>query len=488
LATRSWSAAVSSSLGTTVDSRSHGRESVRAKPTYTPHIGGTSSVRVLVLAALAVAGLFAVGGALASRTYADATDDQNDAPDITSVSVSESAGGTGYVVRLALRSAAPLPAATGLVLLLDLDLTRTTGAGGAEAALRYGGDGTLSLLRWDGFQMVAAPTDGMHASFVSGVLTVAIERSALGGTTSFGIRAVASRAQTVAGMSIVASDYAPDSDASVFVGAGPKVFSDPERDEDAAPDISAIDVSDAANGTITFRITTSNYGALGADKLVGIGFQLVGRPKDADEMFITYQGGPEASVIVEREVGGLLTQDTPPDRVTVRFETGVVIVEIHRSELTNVARFGFGIVTADLVGENEGEGDNALGNLEAVDFSPDDLQSGTLHQYALEHRPPLRLTVGRPRATPAVPRAGKAFAVDVVVTRSDTGTAVRTGSVSCSVFVGKARVQAKGRFRAGKAQCSLVVPAERRSQRIRGTMTVRAAGASVRSGFSFRVG
>ena len=354
--------------------------------------------------------------------------------------------------------------------------------------MRYSSDGALSVARWNGFDMAAASADGVQASFADGVLTVTIQRPALAGASTFGITGLSSRLQTVAGTRLVASDFVPDTGSNVFSPPGPKAFPDSEGDQDMAPDISTISVSDGQNGTIAFRVTTANYRVLGADKLVGLGFELVGRPADSDEVFITYQGGPEESIIIERELEGFLTQDTPPDRATARFDDGVLTIDVHRTELDDVARFRFGVVTADLVGDAEGEDDDSLGDIESVDFSPEELQPEMLHRYALEHRPPVRLTVGRPSGLPTVPRSGKAFTVRVVVTRSDTGTAVRSGTVSCNAFVGKARVVAKGRFRAGRAQCSLVVPARHRSNRVRGTMTIRAAGASVRSGFSFVVG
>jgi hypothetical protein len=433
-----------------------------------------------------VGALFVIGGALASASFSDASGDTNDAPDITSVTVSESPGGTGFLIGVALGNAATMPAESGVVLLFDLDQNARTGANGTEAALRYASDGTVSLLRWSGFEMVSASADGIQAGFAVGALTVSVDRAVLGGATSFGITAVASRAQTVGGTRVVASDFASELGPSVFSSPGPKVFPDPVGDEDSAPDISTIAVSDASNGIVTFRIATANYGTLGADKLVGLGFTLVGRPASADEVFVTYQGG-ENDIIVEREADGLLTQDTPPNRVTARFEDRVLTIAVHRSELNDVARLRFGIITADLVGEAEGEGIDGLGDIEAVDLSPEQLQDGTLHTYTLENRPPVRLTAGRPSGLPTVPRSGKTFTVRVVVTRSDTGKVVRSGSVSCATFVGKARVQASGRFRSGRAQCSLHVPDRQRSARVRGTMTIRAAGASVRAGFSFVV-
>jgi hypothetical protein len=285
---------------------------------------------------------------------------------------------------------------------------------------------------------------------------------------------------------VVATDFAPVGSRSVYSSTGEVSFPDPEDDEDVAPDISAISISDARNGVITFRVTTANFQTLSLDKLIGFGFVLVGRPASENEVFITYQGGP-GSVDVEREENGVLGLDAPPSKVTSQYADGILTLGVHRSELDNVAAFKVGLVTADLTGDGEGEGEDAVGNIEAVDVAPDGVPTGELFSYKLTNPPPVKLNTGRPAGAPAFPRSGKPFAVSIVVTRSDTGRVVRAGSVTCSASVGKTHVPASARFRDGKARCSLVVPAQKRAARVRGTMKVRAAGASVRSSFSFVV-
>jgi hypothetical protein len=378
-----------------------------------------------------------------------------------------------------------LPTASVIILRFDLDNDAETGSNGDEALVRYSSLGTLDFFRWNGLQLAVAAAGGMDASFAAGVLTFSLARADLADATSFGIAAVTARTQVVGGASVVATDFAPLVGRSVYTRPGDAAFSDPEDDEDVAPDVSGISVSDSRDGRVTLRVTTANYEALPRDKLVGVGFDLLGRPGSSDEVFLTYQTG--AGLIVEREVNGFLTQDTPPNRVATDYTNGVLTLDIHRSELESVARFRFSIITVDLTGDGEGEGDEELGEIEAVDFAPEGVQTGTLFTYKLANPPPVRLAAERPTRAPASSVAGKPFDVSVVVTRSDTGKALRAGSVRCTAFVGKARVAALGRFRGGKARCSVAVPVKKRPVRVHGTMTIRAAGASVRSSFSFLV-
>lgn len=442
-------------------------------------------LRLLGLAA-GVAALVVVATSLASASFSDAAGDANEAPDITSVTVSESSGGGTVTVRVKVGNFDILPVNSGIFILFDLDLSASTGADGDEAVVRFTSAGTLDFLRWNGTQLVAASPSGMTFGFSAGVLTFTVDRAELAGAGAFGIAAVASRTQMVGGASVVATDFAPVGNRSVYSSPGELSFPDPEDDEDVAPDISEISTSDARNGMVTFRITTSNYPTLSEDKLIGLGFDLLGRPSSDDDVFLTYQGG-SGTLDIEREVNGFVTQDTPPNRVSATYADGVFALSVHRSELDNVAAFRFGVVSADLTGAGEGEGQDAEGDIEAVDYAPDGVLTGELYSYKLVNPPPVRLTVGRVQGVPVSPRSGKPFTVSVEVTRSDTGKTVRSGSVSCAASVGSARVPASGRFRNGKARCSLVVPAGKRSLRVRGTMTIRAAGASVRSSFSFVV-
>ena len=439
-------------------------------------------VRVAPLAVGCALALLLATTAAAAATYADSAGDANDAPDVTSVTVSDAAQ-SSMTVKVAIRNFQTLPADGEIAVRFDLDRDSATGSSGAELVVQYGGDGAVSAGRWDGTQLVPFSSPGIAAAFSAGVLTLTIDRGELGNATSFGILAIASRTQTVGLIQVVSTDYAPAGGAT-WVGPGDATFDDPSADEDAAPDVTKVDVSDAANGFVVFRIATPNYPTLSPDKLYGVDIDLVGRPESADEVFVTYLS-TDGSLEIDREVNGNAMPVDPPYRASVKYSDGVLELSIHRTELDSAGSFRFSVVTADLVGRGEPEGAQREGDIEALDIAPNGLLSGKLYAYKLAHAPPVHLAVGAPFGIPLRPAGGRPFAVGVVVRRSDTFGVVRAGSVRCSIVAGGKHVRAKGSFSRGRAQCSFVVPAGRKAVRIQGTISVRAVGAAIRSTFTY---
>lgn len=114
----------------------------------------------------------------------------------------------------------------------------------------------------------------------------------------------------------------------------------------------------------------------------------------------------------------------------------------------------------------------------------------------IEPDPPLRLTLDPlllngedPLAADRVRvKAGKRLDVIARVTRSDTGERVRTGTIVCRVRVGSLDLPPmQETFRLSIARCIWTIPAGTAGLTVRGSMTVRALGASARSAFSTRI-
>jgi hypothetical protein len=316
----------------------------------------------------------------------------------------------------------------------------------------------------------------MTGRFEAGILTVTAPKSALGSPASFGVLAVTSREQQLGEDELVASDYAPDRGRSPFVAPAQLVFPDPQGDEDAAPDITGVRVSDAKDGWISFAISTPNYVTLPVDTVLLLGIDRDGRPSTGDdgaEVLVTNIGG---EVILERWNAREREwiEDDSPTRVRARNGGGVVTLDVHRSELDDVARFGFSLISADI--------DTFAESVLALDFMPDDQ---SFLRYTLVNKPALRLIGGQTFGTPSQPRAGRPFTVNLPVHRSDTGRAITSGTVTCNVTAGGKRVPAVGKVRAGGGQCSFVVP--QTAALVRGSMTVRSGGKSLSARFSFRV-
>lgn len=434
-----------------------------------------------MLGATVLAGLLvAAASAFPSASYSDPEGDANEVPDITSVTVDDTTPGV-VSIRVTVSNFQELPSDSRIILQLDLDQDATTGVAGDELLVRYWDDEMLEVLRWDGIRLAASAADSLNASFASGILSFSAEKAALGGSTAFDLLVVSARTQQLEIGRVTSTDFAPPSGRSTYAPPGEATFLDPQADHDAAPDITSISVSDTPAGMIQVRVATPNYSVLPPDKIIGVDFDLEGRPATADDVFVAHLSGPDI-VQVDREENGILAPSELANTASAVYENGVLTLSVHRSELDGAARVGLGVVSLDLVGDGESEGQDFEGDVEALDSAPDDLM-GTLFPYRLANPPPLQLRAAETLRSPGRARAGSRFIYSVVVRRLDTYQVLRSGSVTCSVFVSGARVPTTGRFLDGKAQCSLLVPVRGAASTLRGTVTIRAAGAVVRSAF-----
>jgi hypothetical protein len=118
-----------------------------------------------------------------SQTFTDPAGDSGNAPDITTVTVSNDDAGTiTFAVTLANR--ASLSSEDMVLILLDADQNASTGSGGFDYAIGATAMGSV-LLGWNGSDLAAASAPTLTASASSGVLTVRINRSDLHGTSGF---------------------------------------------------------------------------------------------------------------------------------------------------------------------------------------------------------------------------------------------------------------------------------------------------------------
>jgi len=441
-------------------------------PLRRPHLA--RRWKPLLGAALALASLALAGAALPAASYGDRAGDDNAAPDVTAVKLSEAAGVLAMSVSVA--NFQMLPAESWVNVWFDLDSNPATGAEGDEALVRYLADGSLSLYVWDGAGLAERPAAGLTGSFAAGTLTLSVPKGDLGATApSFGVLVVTARGQRIGPQELVAADFLPEDGRSAYSGPDEATFSDAAGDHDAAPDITAIRVVDGKDGWIRFALTTPNYAALRADSLLGLFV-------DTDNRASTGEAGAEVRVSVFggefqlerwRPATGRWALDGEGTRVRIGSGGNVVRLDVHRSELGAGPRFGFALVT--------GEINVATESLVAVDFAP---EGDGYFRYTLANRPAVTLSAGRPSSVPARPHAGERVIVSARVTRSDTGAAVTSGRVSCRVTADGDAVRSTGRFVERRATCGFVVPQDARL--IRGVLTVRSAGAVVRVPFSVR--
>lgn len=431
-------------------------------------------MRRALASALALGVLVFAGLAFGAATFADGPGDDNAAPDVTSIAVSKAPDGMLTLV-VTVANHQTLPAESWFNFWFDLDSNAQTGDEGDEALLRYSADGGIDFYVWDGAALAERPSTGMSGRFEAGVLTLVAPEGSFGGLSAFGILTVSARAQSFAETEFIATDFVPDRGHSIYAGAAAS-FPDPSADQDAAPDITSVRVSDAKDGWISFAISTPNYATLPSEAVLILSLDLDNKAGTGDngaEGLITVIGG---EVQLERwdARAEAWIGDRLPTRLRVRNAWSVVAVDLHRSELVDEARFGFAVTAADLDLDSE----RILG----ADFAPED---GTFWRYKLANKASFRLLAARAVGMPARPRAGRPFTISLPVSRSDTKRGITSGAATCNVTADGAKVRASGRVRAGRGQCSLVVPQD--ASAIRGSMTVRSGGKSVTAKFAFKV-
>jgi hypothetical protein len=417
------------------------------------------------------------GLALGASSYSDPAGDDNAAPDVTSVAVAKGADGM-VTVTVAVANFQTLPLDTWFNVWFDLDSNQATGSDGDEALVRFNANGGIDFEFWSGSQLVERPATGMAGRFEAGVLTLTAPESAFGGVASFGVLVVSARAQALGDDELISSDFAPDDGRSAFTGTAQVSFPDSGGDHDAAPDITAIRVSDTKDGWINFAISTPNYATLPGNSVLLLGIDRDNRPSTGDEGMELVITSIEGEGILERwdQTARRWRNDAGPTRVRVRKAGNVVTVGIHSSELENTTRFGFAVTAVDFDVDEE----VALG----VDFAPDEV---AFFRYTLANRPALTLTATRLFASPTRPHAGRPFTVSLVVRRSNTNRGITSGNVTCRVLVGGKRIQARGSVVGGAARCSMAVPATAEGARLRGTITVSVQGKSVAANFAYVV-
>jgi hypothetical protein len=433
-------------------------------------------LRRVVVAALAAGVALALAAvALAAASFTDRAGDNNAAPDITSVTVSESADGIATIA-VAVSNYQALPAGSWFNLWFDLDNNRNTGDDGDEALVQYYDDGGIQLHRWVGSELVRRPATGVTGTFAAGTLTMTLPKTALDNAASFGVLAIGVRSQEAEDdEQRLAGDFAPNVGNTRYTAPGPLTIPDATGDHEAAPDITEVDVSDTKAGTIRFAIATPSHPTLRPSTWIEISF-------DLDRRRSTGDGGVDAYVGIEgrRAYAGRWSPDeedfvgVPGSGVRAQSAGGVVTFDVPRRFLEEVAAFDFYLVSGDSVDDDDS----------ALDLAPN---GDAWWKYTLANKPPLHLIAGTPRGIPARPAAGRRFTVTVPVLRSDTVRGITSGSVACKARVAGQDVSAPGRVGGGVARCTLDMPAGASGTTLRGAMTVRSGGKSVVARFTFPV-
>ena len=279
---------------------------------------------------------------------------------------------------------------------------------------------------------------------------------------------------------------------------------DPTGDaKGGSPDITQVVTSNDAAGVITFRITT--VAPIIDSSIIGIDL-------DTDSNPGTGGGGFEYGLIagtagfgIVKWNGTTFTDATAPSLSMTR-SGNVVEFKINRSDIGNVAKFGFDVFTVNFdasdayLGEDDapdggayvyalsftqcanGKDDDGDGKVDGNDLgcsSPTD---------NLESDDPVTLKASKALTLPAKPKAGKVVVVGAAVIRLETGAGITSGTVKCAVKVGTKALPARGLVGSGVAACRFTLPKASKGKMARGTITVAFKSKTVKIPFAFKVG
>jgi hypothetical protein len=118
-----------------------------------------------------------------SQTFTDPSGDSGNAPDVTTVTVSNDDAGT-IRFDIALANRTGLGSEDLLLIMLDADQSSATGPAGLDHAIGVTPVGAL-MLAWDGANLSPAAAPSLSATASGGHVTVTVNRSDLGTTNGF---------------------------------------------------------------------------------------------------------------------------------------------------------------------------------------------------------------------------------------------------------------------------------------------------------------
>lgn len=428
-------------------------------------------LRLVAAGALVLGALGAATAAWAAGTFSDPVGDNVVALDISSVSLSEADG--VLTVAVAVANAQAAPPGSRFDLWFDLDSNQGTGDEGDEALARYVGNGTLTFFRWNGSDLVRRPSAGVTAAYAAGTLTYTVPKSALDNDTSFGVLVVTrGLRETDDDDEVVAFDALPELGRLAYGSPGPATFPDRAGDVPVTPDVTQVDVRDTKDGIVRFAIRTPSHATPppASTLELAIDRDLLGEsgPFERADVLLDYTDG-KLELWHYDEVEEEWIEDESPRARAGSLGNGTVVFEVHHSELDDVARFGFNVVSSVLDEDDD---------YTAYDVAPDE----SAWRYTLRHRPPLRLIAGEIEGDPERPLAGRSFTISLPVRRSDTSRGLTSGKVSCTISAGGRTIKSAGTIRRGTAACTVRVP--RNAVAVRGSMVVRSLGKSVTAWFA----
>jgi hypothetical protein len=252
-----------------------------------------------------------------------------------------------------------------------------------------------------------------------------------------------------------------------------ETFADPAGDGQGAPDITAIVIDDdATTGTITFAMTVAGF-PQGGESDVVVWLDLDQNPDTGDP-----EDGTEYALAAGLDADGYWwdfgkwtgSWHSVHPSPTMHFSRAgdVHTWTLNRSDLGAKRGFDFYAVSSLW----------ALGGIEYGDDGPSDWapDGDDWWTYDLSTAPPAapaKPVIGKPKAVPPTPTAGKRFTVSFAVTRSDNGEPLTSGRMICDPSVVGKTIRHAESFKGGTARLSFVVPRAAKGKLLKVKVTIK---------------
>jgi hypothetical protein len=267
---------------------------------------------------------------------------------------------------------------------------------------------------------------------------------------------------------------------STAAAANRVAFADARGENPGAIDVSRVVVSSTSSGDLTFRVEIPTNPTFAEGMRVRIWIDSDANPKtgrDGFEYFLLADDDVAAAYGCANPPTCDVFHQVPANSFRFSYRDGATFV-VNRRSLGNTKRFRF--FTAAYEGIVQQPGKYDLSNAR-YDFAP---RAGTW--WTFDSR---ALVVRAFTATPATPASGRPFALRLSTVRTDTGAALTSGVVSCSLRIGGQRLTPRSTvFVKRRAVCAYDVPAGASGARYRAKITVRAGANAVSRSLAGRVG
>lgn len=262
----------------------------------------------------------------------------------------------------------------------------------------------------------------------------------------------------------------------VPLGAAETAYTDPAGDAGLGPDITSVAVSNSDTGLITFNVTTGPV----PDSFLTAWLDTDLNPMTgSDGLERVIMIGLSPSGVVLAAVGDPATEELEFGLVTATSAGGVVTFSFQKEALNIDEAFSFWLGTVNLTDDTD---------TWFADEAPDvGFWTYMLTKPAPPPPPPaVKPMIGKPKATPAAPMAGKKFTVRFPVTSSVDKKPLKTGTAECKTTVAGKTVRHTHTFKGGVLKATVKIPKAAKGKKLRIAVQV-TADKTTRKVFTFKV-